>query len=1202
MANSKVISSIEEAFEIAGGYVEVDDNTFARAMEMVKEHDAEMATLIEESRKQELLLREKTKAEQAIDVNAEVLAENTAFLYGKLGDNSLDAELLNDAEIKEAMQNTPIVDTEDGKTYTKLSEEESIKHFNMLIEKAKLDVFCEQSRNADFAKISEEDRDIFLFEEAKMSFLGTLMNLRTASQLEANAEKSANAVKEEKVEFFTEQQVALGSNFFQDKANQFAVSNDSDPEIVEISKHSVIEACADSDKKAEKYKNDIIDLASKSKGKKKEAFNKAAIWVNKFKTSFTEKASALWKERYEVANIFRDRAPKIITDLAATGTLVGATLASAPWLGSAVAAYGAYKVASSWVWPIVTEARKNARIERKEGKKSKIKFVDQLREASDSIFKNKEKRMAYFKEAGWGSAAGLVGLGAAGVVAGAGSALAAKSAQSLSSMAVHSVNNAINTVSTLKNKNKSTWAKVFAVGGLVAGGALWYKYFGNSELSVSPDADLNKVATGGNETVLTDSITNKGTKGVQTVVNDAEKLKATLANNVADDVEPAKVSNAVAEGVKDAGGSVVNAPEVWTEESGITENQWAKLQAYWNEDPEKYKEFYAKINDSLLQEGGYFEGMTRDQVLFRYERLSSWNLPSHQDTIEKLDKFFECNEKLELNEDDINVIKSVNSYGGIDNVQGTEDVVVSGRSIDCKDGNSLRVEATEKSSISTEETTSSTQTAQGNGTSINREEGTINTTLTVNEEVKVSINRGNGGTIVETENYVNGSEVSAVADNKTIVTNASGEYNTVKIEEVGEAREFGTQVSGASVKVEEVGEAREFGIQGSGASVKVEETGAAREFGTQVSGASVKVEETGAAREFGTQGSGASVKVEETGAAREFGTQGFGASVKVEETGAAREFGIQTSQQVETSYQIVEDGDDIKAGTAAAGNVEERGGFENTGITEEQYKDTKNFFKNDDGENLYDFYHDKLAAKPEWFVKGAMFEGLSVEQALYSTATLTKMGYGPLGQFNEQLDTVYNYLNGCSDDITAEKQASIKLFYDRVNGDTTVEGVIGDRAVRTISVEAECGQKVDLNIEQAADGRTEPSGEGLVRLYMHKIEKPIASEPIFTRVEGQENIHLTQNVEEKLTINQGNGAMDNDAKVIADNVNANEVNAKAENRTIYTNSTSVETAQNEVKVKEGKVRDFAEANETKGSLKPKRRSGNPEIDKYLGGR
>ena len=252
MANSKVISSIEEAFEIAGGYVEVDDNTFARAMEMVKEHDAEMATLIEESRKQELLLREKTKAEQAIDVSAEVLAENTAFLYAKLGNNSLDTEVLNDAEIKEAMQNTPIVDTVDGKTYTKLSEEESIKHFNMLIEKAKLDVFCEQSRNADFAKISEEDRYIFLFEEAKMSFLGTLMHLRTASQLEANAEKSANAIKEQKVEFFTEQQLALGSNFFQDKANQFAESNDSDPEIVEISKQSVIEACADSDKKAEK--------------------------------------------------------------------------------------------------------------------------------------------------------------------------------------------------------------------------------------------------------------------------------------------------------------------------------------------------------------------------------------------------------------------------------------------------------------------------------------------------------------------------------------------------------------------------------------------------------------------------------------------------------------------------------------------------------------------------------------------------------------------------------------------------------------------------------------------------------------------------------------------------------------------------------------------------------------------------------------
>ena len=139
--------------------------------------------------------------------------------------------------------------------------------------------------------------------------------------------------------------------------------------------------------------------------------------------------------------------------------LVGATAANAPWLGTAVLAYGAYKATSAWVWPIVTKARKNAREEKKAHPKVKTKFVDHLREATSDIFNKKEERKKYFKEAAWSSAAGLVGLGAAGMVGAAAGAVAAKSAQSLSSLAVNSVNNAIETIGTLKNKDKGFWDK-----------------------------------------------------------------------------------------------------------------------------------------------------------------------------------------------------------------------------------------------------------------------------------------------------------------------------------------------------------------------------------------------------------------------------------------------------------------------------------------------------------------------------------------------------------------------------------------------------------------------------------------------------------------------------------------------------------------------------------------------------------------------
>lgn len=79
-----------------------------------------------------------------------------------------------------------------------------------------------------------------------------------------------------------------------------------------------------------------------------------------------------------MANI-RDRAPKIVTDMAATGVLVGATALSAPWLGTAVIGYGAYKAASAWVWPIVTHARKEARLAQKDAKAPKMKFWDRLK-------------------------------------------------------------------------------------------------------------------------------------------------------------------------------------------------------------------------------------------------------------------------------------------------------------------------------------------------------------------------------------------------------------------------------------------------------------------------------------------------------------------------------------------------------------------------------------------------------------------------------------------------------------------------------------------------------------------------------------------------------------------------------------------------------------------------------------------------------
>ena len=112
-------------------------------------------------------------------------------------------------------------------------------------------------------------------------------------------------------------------------------------------------------------------------------------------------------------------------------------------------------------------------LDRKNPDAPKKTFSERFKEVTKNVFGNAEERKAYLKEAGWGSAAGLVGLGAAGAVAsgalsslGAGaSAVVARSAQRLSSLAVSAVNGAMNTITTLKNKKKTFWDKAFAVAG-----------------------------------------------------------------------------------------------------------------------------------------------------------------------------------------------------------------------------------------------------------------------------------------------------------------------------------------------------------------------------------------------------------------------------------------------------------------------------------------------------------------------------------------------------------------------------------------------------------------------------------------------------------------------------------------------------------------------------------------------------------------
>ena len=382
MTNAFDSMDLNTAYEIAGGYIEADDEIFAKALEMVKADDARFAEELKAARKAETSLKAQQDKEEEIAASAEEVLDNTSFLKQEFGNDKFQQDFFADEEIKAAEKNTPVYDINpETQERFELEGDDKHAHFEMLFEKAKLDVWREQAGSKEFHNLKNKDKKKSLFAAVKNSFLSTVAHLRTSAQIEREVPDAVHAVQKEDKNFFAKQAGSMLSKI------QNALNPDKE---IKISSSSVMAACAESEARTNKFARKLADLAKKATGKKKECFSKAALMTHKAKEAFAEKAKLVWGQRYEFMANIRDRAPKIVTDMAATGVLVGATALSAPWLGTAVIGYGAYKAASAWVWPIVTHARKEARLAQKDAKAPKMKFWDRLKKSADTVTSSKE--------------------------------------------------------------------------------------------------------------------------------------------------------------------------------------------------------------------------------------------------------------------------------------------------------------------------------------------------------------------------------------------------------------------------------------------------------------------------------------------------------------------------------------------------------------------------------------------------------------------------------------------------------------------------------------------------------------------------------------------------------------------------------------------------------------------------------------------
>ena len=1063
MTNAFDSMDLNTAYEIAGGYIEADDEIFAKALEMVKADDARFAEELKAARKAEISLKAQQDKEEEIAASAEEVLDNTSFLKQEFGNDKFQQDFFADEEIKAAEKNTPVYDINpETQERFELEGDDKHAHFEMLFEKAKLDVWREQAGSKEFHNLKNKDKKKSLFAAVKNSFLSTVAHLRTSAQIEREVPDAVHAVQKEDKNFFAKQAGSMLSKI------QNALNPDKE---IKISSSSVMAACAESEARTNKFARKLADLAKKATGKKKECFSKAALMTHKAKEAFAEKAKLVWGQRYEFMANIRDRAPKIVTDMAATGVLVGATALSAPWLGTAVIGYGAYKAASAWVWPIVTHARKEARLAQKDAKAPKMKFWDRLKKSADTVTSSKE----YYKEAGWGCAAGLLGLGAAGIASGAGAnVLLQKSFQRLSSTAVYTANSLTNAVKKLKEKDGNWWGKGMAVASTMVMAYVLTSCGENTEETLrmpQNNGGMPDLTGDGNKTLAVADTTN--TVQRQTVQAVVETTPT------------------------------ISVPENWESNMGITENQWERLQSFWGS-KEQYETFYKKISDDMLEKGGIFEGMTREQVLFKYERLSSWNLTQHQEVIRRMDSFFGCDgeERIMLTADDAKSLDDVLSNGAIRDVDGTKCIRTTGIDINCGEEavrHDVRVDCgcdenvpanhakTEKVSV---------QAAQD----YSFEEVPGSSVTVVRESVQENANgSGTGVKIVQANNLNSGKVIGETSpdavsgvkpDNVQVVIGQTGDG--IAEERTGVAAADGTSTSGARAVAEDEFTFTEI----PGTTTQVTDS-------SSVSGETITLSDKSDAT--------AAVLTEEEYTFEE--VQGSSRVVTPETGTEIKSSGLRNEDIMQTdapaagvTEQIVADSDEIAAGTPAADNVPERGGYQNTGLTEAQYHRTETFFKNKSGENAFDDYMNRIT--DDMRAKGGMFEGLSKAQALYSVQQMTAWSNDQHGAFAKEISTMIEYLKGeCKDTITVSESGAIKTVIDKVNENGTIDGVTGstNKVVRYFQAN-DCGEHgtYAINETTATSEITQPSGNKFKRFF--KKMWNTSPEPVFEEIEGTSRV------------------------------------------------------------------------------------------------
>ncbi|MCM1323487.1 MAG: hypothetical protein NC218_04935, partial [Acetobacter sp.] len=219
------------------------------------------------------------------------------------------------------------------------------------------------------------------------------------------------------------------------------------------------------------------------------------------------------------------------------------------------------------------------------------------------------------------------------------------------------------------------------------------------------------------------------------------------------------------------------------------------------------------------------------------------------------------------------------------------------------------------------------------------------------------------------------------------------------------------------------------------------------------------------------------------------------------------EFSAELSDNVKITQRVVADADSIPTGTPSAFYTEERGGIDGTGLSADAIQKDKVWYDKTFYEGAYDDFIDLLKDEENsyFFEKGNFAEGVNPEILLHKHAAQAKWGNDKYGEFAVTITAMNQLLNGCIEHLDIEKAEALKNVMDRVNKDSSIDGVIGKTNVTNLDIEYNgCGEDMTYTASYSDNPvkSTHPSGVKFGQYYMMSdtIRTPIKSEPYVSTV------------------------------------------------------------------------------------------------------